>query len=204
MEFAPTIDESHNRKSRVKRCGVIAVKYMFDVPHILVVRGAISHIWSLPKGCINEGESELACAIRETVEETGLVMPITEQHVKVIINHNVYYVILVTQHGKFRIQDKNEVDKVHWMSLPELRTVECNKDLRSILQFPQKKFTFHLQLDELLGLNTSLNLDSFYKHSITPNKVVQKREPIHYYPLRQYKLFESPSFHTIAFGVQEG
>ena len=154
MSSSTTSSSSTNR--RVRRCGTICVKIIFNTVHLLVVRGKRSHIWSLPKGCIQDGEQEWRCAQRETQEETGLwVNIVPTKDVKVCINHNVYFLQHIDQHSKLSSRDHTEVDKVSWMTLEELRQVECNKDLRSILQYPTRKFGFHqallvpLQLDKL-------------------------------------------------------
>jgi len=212
--YVPDTNSPYSKKTRLKRCGVICVKFIFDVPHLLVVRGAVSHIWSLPKGCINEGETELECAIRETLEETGLKLDLTEANERLCINHNVYFIVQLVTHGKFKIIDKHEVDKVHWMTLPELRTVECNKDLRSILQYPQKKFTFHYSLEKILGLNSPMNLKSFYatvnkqekleklaKKVIVPLQVHNVAHEVT--PFKEYKMFETPLFHNLLLAVRK-
>lgn len=142
------------KQPRLKRCGTICIKYIFDVAHILIVRGKRSRIWSLPKGCINEGESENLCAQRETLEESGLFVDLNEFQMRVCINHNVYFVVIIKDHPKLKIRDKDEVDKVNWMTLNEIRYLECNKDLRSILQYPQRKFNFHMQLADVLKLDS--------------------------------------------------
>ena len=64
-------------RTRLKRCGSIMVKTIFNIPHILIVRGKRSRIWSLPKGCINDNETEIECAQRETLEEAGVNVDIT-------------------------------------------------------------------------------------------------------------------------------
>lgn len=138
---------------RLKRCGTICVKYIFDVPHVLLVRGKKSHIWSLPKGCINDGESEMACAVRETLEETGISVELNAESTRVVINHNVYFVVMIQHNPKLKIRDRSEIDKVNWMTLNEIRTLDCNKDLRSILQYPCRKFSFHYNLVDVLKLN---------------------------------------------------
>jgi 8-oxo-dGTP pyrophosphatase MutT (NUDIX family) len=138
---------------RIKRCGTICVKYIFGTPHILVVRGKKTRIWSLPKGCIDPGESELACAHRETLEEAGLFVELTPGNVRVCINHNVYFLAFIYHHNKLKIRDRCEIDKVHWMTLQELRDLECNKDLRSILQYPTRQFHFHYLLQQPLHLD---------------------------------------------------
>ena len=143
----------HSPNKRIKRCGTICIKYIFGVPHLLVVRGKQSHIWSLPKGCINTNESEVDCAQRETLEETGLHIQIKSCNPRVSINHNVYFVITILNHPKLRIRDKAEVDKVHWMSLAEIKELDCNKDLRSILSYPERKYSFHSILKDALKLD---------------------------------------------------
>lgn len=143
-------------RKRLKRCGTICVKSIFGQVNLLVVRGKRSHIWSLPKGCINEGEEEWRCAQRETQEETGLWVEIRpDTHARVCINHNVYFVYQVSSnHAKLQSRDHAEIDKVSWMTLEELRNFECNKDLRSILQYPTRKFGFHHLLRDVLQLDT--------------------------------------------------
>lgn len=141
------------KEKRIKRCGIICIKYIFNVAHVLIVRGKRSHIWSLPKGCINEGESEIACAIRETLEESGLFVDLTPHNPRVCINHNVYFIAIINSHPKLKIRDKGEIDKVHWMTLHEMTQIECNKDLRSILQHPVRRFNFHNVLEQYLNFN---------------------------------------------------
>ncbi len=151
-----TQDEDHKNKKfpRLKRCGTICVKYIFDAAHILVVRGKRSQIWSLPKGCIDAGETELQCAQRETLEEAGLNLDLSENNLRVTINHNVYFIVIITTHPKLKTKDRAEIDKVNWMTLEEIKGLQCNKDLRSILQYPMKKFSFHNILHNILRLNT--------------------------------------------------
>ena len=151
--FAPPSSPLSPNK-RIKRCGTICIKYIFGVPHMLVVRGKQSHIWSLPKGCININETEVECAQRETLEETGLNIQIKSSNPRVNINHNVYFVITILNHPKLRIRDKAEVDKVNWMSLAEIKMMECNKDLRSILSYPERKYSFHSVLRDFLKLDS--------------------------------------------------
>jgi bis(5'-nucleosidyl)-tetraphosphatase len=167
QQFLSNIDNIHNnhnnhnnfesssptKQPRLKRCGIICVRYIFNVPHLLIVRGKRSHIWSLPKGCINQNETEIECAQRETLEETGLNINITSVCPRVAINHNVYFVVIIDFNPKLKTRDTHEIDKVSWMTLQEIQYLQCNKDLRSILQYPKRKFTFHNALVEPLQLN---------------------------------------------------
>ena len=155
---SPHTHASHAPYPKLKRCGVICVKTIFGVPHLLLVRGKKSKIWSLPKGCMQDGESELECAQREMMEETGVSVRIdTNVHPRIMINHNVYFLLLLHHTPKLKIRDRGEVDKVNWISLTELRDtqMDCNKDLRSIMQYPTRKFAFHALLLDALQLASS-------------------------------------------------
>jgi ADP-ribose pyrophosphatase YjhB (NUDIX family) len=193
---------------RMKRCGMICVKQMFKVPHVLVVRGATSHIWSLPKGCMNEGETEVECATRECFEETGLRLILDDSHHRININHNIYFVVPLEQHGKFKIHDKNEVDKVCWMTLNELKQVDCNKDLRSILQYPAKKFLFHTTLYDILGLQSLITSPMIpkkpYPHAYhfsckqpCMQTYKQSYKEMYKQTFKPYQLFQTPSFRDL-------
>lgn len=48
-----------------------AVLLSRDCRQVLLVRGAGARSWSFPRGKVNEGESGVACAVREVLEETG-------------------------------------------------------------------------------------------------------------------------------------
>jgi bis(5'-nucleosidyl)-tetraphosphatase len=143
---------------RLKRCGIICVKTIFNIPHVLLVRGKRSKIWSLPKGCIDDEETEVECAQREMLEETGVNVSIdTSIHPRVMINHNVYFLVHIQHNPKLKIRDRGEIDKVNWITLSELRSMNSNKDLRSILQYPCRKFGFHTILLDALKLNENEN-----------------------------------------------
>lgn len=135
-------------EQKFKRCGIIFIyrEDQFDKSKVLVVRGMSSNIWSYPKGKINIDEEEEACAIRETLEETGIVVTLEEiQHVpKVKFGRNTYFIITVNSlFYNFMINDNNEVDKVEWKTIRELRQLDCNKDIRSVLKYPTREFEFH-------------------------------------------------------------
>jgi 8-oxo-dGTP pyrophosphatase MutT (NUDIX family) len=138
----------HEIEPKFKRCGIIFIyrEEEFDLSKVLVVRGMSSNIWSYPKGKINIDEEEEACAIRETLEETGIVVTLEEiQHVpKVKFGRNTYFIIAVNSlFYNFMINDNNEVDKVEWKTIRELRQLDCNKDIRSVLKYPTREFEFH-------------------------------------------------------------
>src|SRR5262245_12140820 len=53
----------------VKSCGILIVRGS-PIESFLLMRHA--HRWDLPKGHVDEGETDLQCAYRELWEETGI------------------------------------------------------------------------------------------------------------------------------------
>lgn len=55
-----------------KSCGVLPYRVVNGEPEYLIVFEAFSQCWSLPKGHMEAGETEIETAQRELLEETGL------------------------------------------------------------------------------------------------------------------------------------
>ena len=62
-----------------KSCGILAYRWKDGELQVLLGKSAGMFgrklPWNIPKGHIEEGESEFACAVREFEEETGLEVP---------------------------------------------------------------------------------------------------------------------------------
>lgn len=56
-----------------KSCGVLAYRVTEDRREYLIVYERFSQCWSLPKGHMEPGETEAQTALRELLEETGLI-----------------------------------------------------------------------------------------------------------------------------------
>lgn len=129
------------RNNVCKRSGIIFVKEENNNKYILVVQGSYSGIWSLPKGKINDGETDEECACREVWEETGIIMnpDFIRQLPKIKIDHNIYFIYNLDLLGKniqdfhYSINDKNEISDIQWKSFDELSSISINKDIRNIL-----------------------------------------------------------------------
>jgi 8-oxo-dGTP pyrophosphatase MutT (NUDIX family) len=99
---------------------------------ILLVLGRRSMKWSFPKGHKERGESYLECAIRETLEETGIDLrcetPVSYQRLSV----GKYYFFEVEEQPTC-IQDPREVLEARWMTVDEIQESYCNVDVSNFL-----------------------------------------------------------------------
>ena len=138
----------YGKEKKVKRCGVIFIiktpDNIIENFKILVVKG-VSGIWSFPKGRCMPNEEEEACAKREVYEETGLEIDNLKDKKKFKIGRNIYfkYDCVENQFTNFTVHDTNEVEEVSWKSIKELRQIVCNKDIRSLLNYQNRLYTYH-------------------------------------------------------------
>ncbi len=152
--------EEQDKIKQVQRCGIICIKKDIDYKNykFLVVRGKCGQIWSFPKGSTQENETSEECAKREFYEETGLKISTLDTEKKCKLGRNIYFIIDIENttfkineinlintidHYNFEIRDQNEIDKVEWKTFSELKANICNKDIRLILNYPEKIFSFH-------------------------------------------------------------
>lgn len=115
---------------QTKACGFLVVRGT-PVTSFLLMKHP--HRWDLPKGHVDQGETEMQCALRELEEETGIradeitVDPTFRYEIQYVVNYKkkfggqdclktvVYFLawlnleidITVTEHGEFRWFDWN-------------------------------------------------------------------------------------------------
>lgn len=110
---------------------------------ILLVRGRRSMKWSFPKGHKESRESYLECAVRETLEETGINLtnhtPVSFQRLSV---GSYYFFELEEQLAE--IKDTREVVEARWMNLNEIRDSPCNVDVNRFLSRMKNSRFFNL------------------------------------------------------------
>jgi 8-oxo-dGTP pyrophosphatase MutT (NUDIX family) len=139
--------ETLKEKEVTKRGGIIFVSRKYGIIKLLVVKGNGSGIYSFPKGKQNDNETLETCAIREVCEETGISINEDEliDKKKCKIGKNTYFILEVDedQYQTFEIYDTREVCEVSWKTIDELKEINCNKDIRNVLQYPVKKFYYH-------------------------------------------------------------
>jgi ADP-ribose pyrophosphatase YjhB (NUDIX family) len=149
-----------------RRCGIIPVDIRQignrEVVSFLTVlgrstrddRGRLVNIWSWAKGRMEPHESHAQCAAREFWEETGIMLKGVEELPRINIGKNIYFILHTTRDAlcQFSPKDRKEVERVEWKTADELRNivstsyilpVTANKDIRQVIQYPQRKFPFH-------------------------------------------------------------
>jgi 8-oxo-dGTP diphosphatase len=119
---------------QVKASGGVIVRRRGERVEVLAVHRPRYDDWSLPKGKLDVGESDEACALREVHEETGLVaILVSELDPVSYTDHRgrpktVRYWLMSIKDESPMIEAESfiandEVDQVIWAELAELQTL---------------------------------------------------------------------------------
>lgn len=104
----------------------IAAAIVVDGGKVLLVRRRVkegSLSWQFPAGGVEDGESAEAAAVRETREETGLVVKATKvlgDRVHPNTGRTMIYVACSAVDGEASVVDDDELDAITWATLGEL------------------------------------------------------------------------------------
>ena len=130
-------------KLTVPRYGVIILDPTME--KCLLVRGMGPHSsWTFPKGKINEGESEVDCAIRETEEEIGydtadVVDPNCYLEHKMNDQYNKLYIVKnVPLDTVFQTRTRNEIRSIKWWPISTLPCEHGNNHFLFVYPFVNK------------------------------------------------------------------
>jgi phosphohistidine phosphatase SixA/8-oxo-dGTP pyrophosphatase MutT (NUDIX family) len=121
----------------VRAAGGVVWRENDRVPAVALIHRERYDDWTLPKGKLNEGESELRAAVREVAEETGARVAVTRRltTVSYTVEENVPKTVAFWAmryvSGDFAAND--EVDDLRWLSLPVARTMVSYDIDRSVL-----------------------------------------------------------------------
>lgn len=88
-------------------------------------------IWSLPKGHVEDGESNWETAKRETLEETGLLIDIQEQDPSIKLNNTVFYCYIGDEHEIYSTISNYKSDEIvecKWVSIADIRKTRVTKE----------------------------------------------------------------------------
>lgn len=100
---------------------------------ILLVRGRLSGIWSLPKGHLKGNELPHECAIRELYEEAGVRFNRIDYDYVQKLYAGEYFIYRVDEELTPCVKDTREISEAGWYSLEELKRFHCNVDIMSML-----------------------------------------------------------------------
>ena len=127
---------NHKYKKTAKKAGI----FIYDPNNQMVLlvqsRGCL---WGLPKGSFNNNENKYQCAIRETFEETGLIIHKNQLNKYVSVNNNLCtYFYLEMNHKPVYIQrtDGNDANGITWIRIRCL--IDCIKQGKMKLNYHTK------------------------------------------------------------------
>ena len=120
----------------IRAAGCLVYRHGADGIEVLVAHRPHYDDWDFPKGKLEDGETELDCAIRETEEETGYTGDIgaelpSDHYIVRGRDKTVRWWLLHQQAGAFVAND--EVDQVRWLSPAEAVEVLSYDHARRLL-----------------------------------------------------------------------
>ena len=123
-----------------KSCGTIII----NDKKVLLVYSRVGKHWGFPKGHVEEGETEVETALRETKEEVGLDVE--------IIDENKRYIL------EYIVEDKN-IDKTVIFFLASLK--DENQEIKiDDYEIEEYKWCFFDEVEEILDYD---NAKKFFK-----------------------------------------
>lgn len=121
--------QKRNNTKRPTRAGTIIINY--NTNEILITQSYGRH-WGLPKGHLEKDENCIDCAIRETLEETGIELSIHNlREKKSIYNGDAIYYLVDGTTLNFNIEkiDTKEISGIIWITIDNLKEKIKNKEL---------------------------------------------------------------------------
>ncbi|MEQ8523821.1 NUDIX domain-containing protein [Gracilimonas sp.] len=129
----------------IKAAGGVVLRFIADsiIPEVLMIYR--NGYWDLPKGKLEEGESIEMCAVREVAEEVGSSLPAivstigTSYHEypekgKTMGKTTWWYSMIFTRPETFIPQEKEGIEQVEWVLLPEAIEKAGFENLKEILR----------------------------------------------------------------------
>jgi bis(5'-nucleosidyl)-tetraphosphatase len=99
----------------------------------LLVKGRRGGKWSFPKGHREDGETNLECALRETVEETGLDLSEKTPATSYNLYAGEYFYFAMEDEPEPQPQDVGEIAEAKWVTENEMRSMRVNVDVNRYL-----------------------------------------------------------------------
>lgn len=113
--------------TETKKPGISAA-IIVDEGRVLMVRRRVGEgdlLWQFPAGAIEEGEAPEEAAVRETAEETGLVVT-SDRQIGYLKSHpksgrEMFYTACTPVQGEAQVADEDELDAVAWVAHSEIK-----------------------------------------------------------------------------------
>jgi 8-oxo-dGTP pyrophosphatase MutT (NUDIX family) len=155
------------KKTKRITSGTILLYHAIDGLEVALIRNKWSKKWGFPKGGVEKNESLKSAAQRETFEETGLFIKISNSDNSYRINKTTYFIKLLENKLKMNPKDKNEILDSRWFNIKELPNNPeiSTRDIRIFREL--QKGSLKTQLENI----EKQNLSTFkIKTSYTDNK----------------------------------
>ena len=88
---------------------------------VLLILDNRSKMWGFPKGHVELGENEKQAAVRETFEETGIILSECQLTQRFTVKHVSLYKVILPLTVKLSPQDKNEISDIKWIPIADLK-----------------------------------------------------------------------------------
>ncbi len=132
-----------------KSCGAIVFYLKDNKEQILLIKHANSGHWSFPKGHVEAGETEVATALREIKEETGINVSIdtrfrevvTYSPKKDVLKDVVYFFATSEEYETFNQEE--EVSDIKWVDLSSVVNCVSYKNDKALLRKAIDFYSLH-------------------------------------------------------------
>ena len=151
----------NTRAKNSRRCGTIIFNKEYTKIIVILNRHSYEmglNKWGLPKGSLNKNETYIECAVRETLEETGLKIHINTHAAIINISKCSYFPITLDESittDKFNPIDKDEIHDVKWISIDSLKnnkTKHANYELKRLLSLTNINRAIRIAKNNKAGL----------------------------------------------------
>ena len=117
-----------------KSCGCV----VFNDNKVLIVK-SLNGVYGFPKGHIEENETDIECAIRETFEETGINVSVDCNNsfkISYFVNENIlknviFFIAFVNGENVIKVQE-DELDDAFWIDIDEVNDILSFNNLKDL------------------------------------------------------------------------
>lgn len=125
------VDDDGSSLRRVYSSGGVVLRKRGETVEVLLVQKRDSGVWTLPKGHLDDGETEAEAAEREVHEETGYKVSLREKIGEIQFTYRrngecfeeIASFFLMDPVEAGRKEEEQEIGEVSWFSLPQALTV---------------------------------------------------------------------------------